>query len=421
MPGRGRPEGGGGPAQSLPLCGVRVLELARNVAGPFAAMILAELGADVVKVEHPAGGDDARQWGPPFWGGETPTFLALNRNKRSITLDLHEPGARPVLERLLAASDVVLESFRPGVLDRLGYGFAWAGALNPRVVYCSVTPYGDRGPRRDRPGYDPLMQASGGVMSVTGEPGRPPVRCGVSVIDMGTAMWAAIAILAALGERRASGRGRRIVASLYETALMWMTYHLAAYWAGGAPPQRAGSGTPMIAPYEAFATRDGYLVIAAGNDRLFGLLCRVLGHPEWARDGRFLRNEDRVRHRETLHAALEAVTRTWTAGELAGALDRAGVPASPICSAAEVAADPQALALGIFQAAPHPAIPDFRSVGLPVLLDGERPPLRRCPPARGEHTEEILAELGFAPEEIGALLRSPAVAGAGASARTPGG
>ncbi len=407
--------------RDLPLRGVRVLELARNVAGPFAAMILAELGADVVKVEHPAGGDDARQWGPPFWGGETPTFLALNRNKRSITLDLHDPGARPVLERLLAASDVVLESFRPGALDRLGYGYAWAGALNPRVVYCSVTPYGDRGPLRDRPGYDPLMQASGGVMSVTGEPGRPPVRCGVSVIDMGTAMWAAIAVLAALGERRASGRGRRIVASLYETALMWMTYHLTSYWASGAPPQRAGSGTPMIAPYEAFATQDGYLVIAAGNDRLFGLLCGVLGHPEWTRDDRFLRNEDRVRNREVLHAAIEAVSRTWTAGDLAGALDRAGVPASPIRSAAEVARDPQALALGIFQAASHPGIPDFRSVGLPVLLDGERPPLRRCPPARGEHTREILAELGFAPEEICALVRSPAVAGAGTSARAPGG
>ncbi len=407
-------------ASDLPLRGVRVLELARNVAGPFATMILAELGADVVKVEHPVGGDDARQWGPPFWGGESPTFLALNRNKRSITLDLHEPGARPVLERLLGTSDVLVESFRPGFLDRLGYGYAWAASHTPRIVYCSITPYGDRGPLRDRPGYDPLMQARGGVMSVTGEPGRPPVRCGISVIDMGTGMWAAIAILAALGQRRATGRGQRIVTSLYETTLMWMAYHLASYWASGVAPSRVGSGTVMIAPYEAVATRDGHLVIAAGNDRLFGRLCQVLGHPEWARDDRFLRNEDRVRHRDALHATIEAVSRTWTTQELADALDRAGVPASPISSAAEVAADPQALALGIFQSAPHRTIPGFLSVGLPVLLDGVRPPLRRCPPVRGEHTAEVLAELRFSPEEIEALLRSAAVSGPGASERGSG-
>lgn len=402
-------------SSDLPVRGVRVLELARNVAGPFATMILAELGADVVKVEHPGGGDDARQWGPPFWSGETPTFLALNRNKRSITLDLHEPSARPVLERLLGTSDVLVESFRPGFLDRLGYGYAWAASHTPRIVYCSITPYGDRGPLRDRPGYDPLMQARGGVVSVTGAPGRPPVLCGISVIDMGTGMWAAIAILAALGQRRAAGRGQRIVTSLYETTLMWMAYHLASYWASGVAPSRVGSGTVMIAPYEAFATRDGHLGIAAGNDRLFGRLCQALGHPEWAGDDRFLRNEDRVRNRDALHATIEAVSRTWTAQELADALDRAGVPASPISSAAEVAADPQALALGIFQSAPHPTIPGFLSMGLPVLLDGVRPPLRRCPPARGEHTAEVLAELRFTPEEIDALLCSAAVAGRGVS------
>ncbi len=404
----------------LPLAGVRVLDFTRNVAGPFATMILGELGADVVKIEPPAVGDDARQWGPPFWGGETPTFLALNRNKRSVTLGIKDSGARPALDRLAAVSDVVVESARPQVMDRLGYGYAWASARNPRVIYCSITPYGDRGPLQDRPGYDPLMQAYGGLMSVTGEPGRPPVRSGTSLVDMGTGMWAVIAIMAALLQRGETGAGQRIVTSLYETALMWMTYHLTAYWASGVAPQRVGSGTTMIAPYEAFATRDGYLVIAAGNDRLFARLCGALGRPEWTTDERFARNADRVRNREALHALIETRTRTWAAGELAAALDAVGVPASPIRSADEVAADPQALALGIFQTVTHPAIPRLMSVGLPFLLGGDRPPLRRHPPAHGEHTREVLTELGLPPEEIEMLIASPATGTPRASTAGPG-
>lgn len=394
-------------SESLPLTGVRVLDFTRNVAGPFGTMILAELGADVVKIEPPEGGDDARAWGPPFWGGETPTFLALNRNKRSVSVDLKDPAARPVLDRLAAVCDVAVESARPGVMDRLGYGYEWASGINPGIIYCSITPFGDRGPLRDRPGYDPLMQASSGLMSMTGEPDRPPVRSGTSLVDMGTGMWAVIAIMAALAQRRATGVGQRIVTSLYETALMWMTYHLAAYWASGTVPRRVGSGTPMIAPYEAFATRDGHLVIAAGNDRLFARLCETLGQPDWAADARFLRNADRVTNREALHAQIEGRTATWTTRDLAEALDRMGVPASPILSTREVAADPQALALGIVQTIAHPTIPALQSLGLPLLLGGVRPPLRRHPPTLGEHTREVLAELGFGPEQIASLGTSP--------------
>lgn len=394
-------------SESLPLTGVRVLDFTRNVAGPFGTMILAELGADVVKIEPPEGGDDARAWGPPFWGGETPTFLALNRNKRSVSVDLKDPAARPVLDRLAAVCDVAVESARPGVMDRLGYGYEWASGINPGIIYCSITPFGDRGPLRDRPGYDPLMQASSGLMSMTGEPDRPPVRSGTSLVDMGTGMWAVIAIMAALAQRRATGVGQRIVTSLYETALMWMTYHLAAYWASGTVPRRVGSGTPMIAPYEAFATRDGHLVIAAGNDRLFARLCETLGQPDWAADARFLRNADRVTNREALHAQIEGRTAMWTTRDLAEALDRMGVPASPILSTREVAADPQALALGIVQTIAHPTIPALQSLGLPLLLGGVRPPLRRHPPTLGEHTREVLAELGFGPEQIASLGTSP--------------
>jgi formyl-CoA transferase/CoA:oxalate CoA-transferase len=379
---------------TLPLDGVRVLDLTRNLAGPYAAMILAELGADVVKVESPDG-DDTRQWGPPFWDGEAPVFLAANRNKRSIVLDLRTDGARAAMDGLCRRSDVVLESFRPDALEWLGYGYAWARSLNPRVVYCSVTPYGDGGPLRDRPGYDPLIQAFSGIMSVTGEPERTPVRVGVSVIDMGTGMWAAMSVLAALLQRGRDGRGRRIVTSLYETGLAWMSYHLASHWGDGAVPERHGSGASMIVPYQAFPTSDGHLMIAAPNDGLFGRFCAALGHPEWADDPRFAHNPDRVAHREELTALIGSATVTRTTDDLAASLQAAGVACSPIRDAAGAARDPQTLASGMVQALDHPSVGGFRSVGLPFLIDGERPPLRRPPPGLGEHQAEVLQELGL--------------------------
>jgi crotonobetainyl-CoA:carnitine CoA-transferase CaiB-like acyl-CoA transferase len=382
-------------AAGLPLDGTRVLDLTRNLAGPYAAMILGELGADVVKVEHPDGGDDTRHWGPPFWGGEGPVFLAANRNKRGIVLDLRTEEAREPMARLVGRSDVLLESFRPGAFDRLGYGYDWARGLNPGLLFCSITPYGEGGPLGDRPGYDPLIQAFAGIMSVTGEPGRAPVRAGVSVIDMATGMWAALSVLAALLQRREDGRGRRIVTSLYETGLAWMTYHLATFWAGGEAPGALGSAATLIVPYQAFATADGHLMIAAPNDALFGRLCDVLGHPEWAADVRFAHNPDRVARREELTALIGECTAGRATAGLAAALDAAGVPCSPIRDAAAAAGDPQTAALGIVQELDHPRIPGFRSLGLPFLLDGRRPPLRRPPPALGQHQAEVLEELGL--------------------------
>ncbi|HEY4027615.1 MAG TPA: CoA transferase [Candidatus Dormibacteraeota bacterium] len=379
---------------ALPLDGVRVLDLTRNLAGPYAAMILGELGADVVKVESPDG-DDTRQWGPPFWGTEGPVFLAANRNKRSIVLDLKTEAARVAMDRLTRRSDVLLESFRPGSIDRLGYGYEWARAVNPRLVYCSITPYGDRGPLHDRPGYDPLLQAFSGIMSVTGEPDRPPVRVGVSVIDMGTGMWAAMSVLAALLQRGQDGRGRRIVTALYETGLAWMSYHLASYWANGAAPGRLGSGASSIVPYQAFPTRDGDLMIAAPNDGLFGRLSEALGHAEWATDPRFLHNRDRVERRQEVTDLIAGATAGRDTEELGAALEVAGVPCSPIRDAAGAANDPQTLALGMVQELAHPVIEGFRSLGLPFLIDGERPPLRRPPPGLGEQQAEVMQELGL--------------------------
>ncbi len=379
---------------TLPLDGVNVLDLTRNVAGPYAAMILADLGADVVKVESPEG-DDTRQWGPPFWDGESPVFLAANRNKRSIVLDLRTGDAREALERLCRRADVLVESFRPGALERLGYGYGWARSLNPGLVYCSITPYGDHGPLRDLPGYDPLLQAFTGIMSVTGEPDQAPVRLGVSAIDMGTGMWAAMSVLAALLQRRRDGRGRRIVTSLYETGLAWMSYHLANFWASGEAPGRYGSGASMIVPYQAFPTADGHLMIAAPNDGLFARLCSALGHPEWTADPRFAHNPERVEHREALTSLIGGATAGRETDDLAAALQASGVPCSPIRDAAGAAGDEQTAALGIVQALDHPAIEGFRSLGLPFLIDGERPPLRRPPPGLGEHQAEVLDELGF--------------------------
>ena len=384
---------------ALPLDGLHVLDLTRNLAGPYAAMILGELGADVVKVESPDGGDDTRHWGPPFWGGEGPVFLAANRNKRSIALDLRTAEAGEVMTRLTRRADVLMESFRPGAIDRLGYGYEWARSVNPGLVYCSITPYGDRGPLRDRPGYDPLLQAFAGIMSVTGEPGRVPVRVGVSVIDMGTGMWAAMSVLAALFQRREDGRGRRIVTSLYETGLAWMSYHLATYWAGGEAPGRYGSAASLIVPYQAFPTRDGHLMVAAPNDGLFVRLCGALGHPEWAQDQRFAHNPDRVEHRGELTALIESATAACDTEGLAAALLAAGVPCSPIRDAAQAAGEPHGRALGMVQELDHPAIEGFRSLSLPFLVDGERPPLRRRPPGLGEHQAEVLEELGLRHEQ----------------------
>ncbi|MBI4171435.1 MAG: CoA transferase [Actinobacteria bacterium] len=378
----------------LPLAGVRVLDLTSSLAGPTCTEILAALGADVVKVEHPGRGDEARDWGPRFFEGGSVMFFAANAGKRSVGLDLKSAAGLDVVLRLADGAAVVVQSLRPGTAERLGFGPGALRARNPGLVYCTIGAFGHTGPLAAEPGYDPLMQAAAGIMSVTGEPDRPPVRVGVSLIDIGTGVWAALAIVAALHE----GGGRTLDLSLYETALSLLPYQLTAVLAGEPVPERQGSAFPLIVPYQVFATADGQLMIVAGNDRLFTALCDVLGADELASDPRFATNPLRVGHRDELIALLEQLIAGRATAELLDRLRAAGVPASPVLDVANVAAHEQTRALGILQ-----ELDGHETVAPPVSVDGERVRFRSPPPLVGQHTAEVLAQAGYAEAEIADL------------------
>jgi crotonobetainyl-CoA:carnitine CoA-transferase CaiB-like acyl-CoA transferase len=374
-----------------PLAGITVVEIGHSVAAPYAGFILSELGAEVIKVENPNGGDYARGWGPPFWDGTATAYHALNRGKNGITVDFAKAEEVARLKRLvLDRADAVIQNLRAGVMDRHGLGAEELTAQKPELIYCDLGAFGGGGPLSDKPGYDPLMQAFAGIMSVTGEGGdRPPIRVGVSIIDMGSGMWATIGILAALFERSRTGRGAAVATSLYETALAWMSVPLAAYGANREVRKPQGSGAVEIVPYQCFATRDGWLMIAAGNDNLFRKLCAAVSAPDLAQDPRFVSNSDRVRNREILVPLIEAITRQWPVKELMTALDIAGIPNAPLQNVAEVSAHPQTAAVGILQTGPDGALP---TVGVPLTFDGRRSAYERPAPELGEHNDAILAD-----------------------------
>lgn len=375
-------------SSTTPLEGLCVVEIGHSVAAPYAGMILAELGAEVVKVENPQGGDAARGWGPPFSEGTATCFHAFNRGKRGITIDLADPAEVQSLRRLvLERADVLLSNLKFGALDRYGLAAEALLAEKPGLVYCSIGAFGTRGPLRERPGYDPMMQAYGGLMSLLGEEGRPPVRVGVSIIDIATGLWAAVGILSALCERDRTGRGGVVDASLFETTLAWMTLPIVTYLANGEVPKRFGSGIEQIVPYQAFAAADGHIMVAAGNDNLFRRLASAIGRPGLAEDARFRTNADRVANRAALIAILDDIFAAEPIAAWGERLEAAGIPNGPIQSVDQVVADPQTGALGMIQQIAGSAV---KLIGLPLSFDGTRPPLKKLAPRLGEDNRAIL-------------------------------
>ncbi|MES2227918.1 MAG: CoA transferase [Pseudomonadota bacterium] len=391
------------------LKGITVLDLTQNIAGPFCTQLLGDFGADVIKVERPVGGDDARKWLSPASHGIGTAFLAVNRNKRSVGIDIATPQGLAVVRRLADRADVLVHAVRPGSLEARGLGYDDLQKSNPRLVYCAVSAFGESGPLARDPGYDPLIQAFTGIMSVTGHPDRPPARAGVSVIDMGTGMWAFIGILAALYQRKETGSGARVATSLMETGVNWMSIFLTHYMGGNFIGQRLGDVTPMTSPYEAFRTSDGAVLITAGNDKLFAAVCNALGLPALASDPRFVSNVLRVANRPALHALLEERISRMNAADCVALLREAGAPCSTINSVDAVEANEQVAAMRMIRPLPAPHVPDFRTVDLPVAIDGEKASLRHAPPLLAAHTDEVLQWAGYSAAEIASLKASGAV------------
>ena len=386
------------------LHGIRVVELSTSIAGPTAGQLLADLGAEVIKIERIGAGDDTRRWGPPFWNGVSTAFLGMNRGKKSLEIDYKDPRGAEILTELIASADVLVQNLRPGALAKAGFGWEQVRELNPRLVYCDMTGYGPDGPMKDAPAYDPLLQAYTGIVSLMPTTDSGPARVPLSILDKGTGNWAVIGILDALRRRDQTGRGSHIGVSLLNTALDWAAPSLMSTRAGSPPRGNLGSGHPGVVPYGAFPATDGWMFISAGNQALWLRLLDALGAPELdAREG-FGANPERAARRAEVNAALSEVTGKFSRAELTERLEKAGVPHAPIQTMPEVLEDPQVAALDGIGQAPHPDVPGFEVVKLPVKIDGAQPPVAAAPPLLGADTTAVLAALGKTPEEIAGLL-----------------
>jgi crotonobetainyl-CoA:carnitine CoA-transferase CaiB-like acyl-CoA transferase len=392
------------------LSGCHVVDLTQNVAGPFCTQILGDFGAEVIKVERPRGGDDTRAWLPPSIGDQASIFLALNRNKKSICLDLDTAEGVQVMHKLVASADIVIHSFKPGSAEARGLGFNDLRRSRPDLIYCAISAFGENGPLRGMPGYDPLMQAFTGIMSVTGNPESDAVRVPVSLIDMGTGLWAALGIVGAALHRTRTGEGMLVGANLMDTGLSWMTVFIASYLATGTLPEKLGSAMAMTVPYELFPTSDGRVFIAAGNDRLFARVCEALGCPELAIDNRFDTNARRVVRRSQLHALLTARTTRMTTQAAVAALRKLGAPCSELNNLSQVLAHEQVAAAEMLMPLPVAGAPQHKAVALPLSLNGKRSTARMVPPGLGEHTDEVLSGRGFTAHQIGVMRQRGVIA-----------
>jgi crotonobetainyl-CoA:carnitine CoA-transferase CaiB-like acyl-CoA transferase len=388
-------------SNGAPLAGVRVLDLSRVLAGPYCSMVMADLGADVVKVERPGSGDPTRSWGPPFREGESAYYLCVNRGKRSVTVDLADPAGVEVVARLARAADVVIESFLPGGADRLGLGYAALAATNPRIVYASIAGYAPESADALRPGFDFAIQGEAGGMSITGEPDGPPLKVGVAIADITTGMFATIGTLAALRDVQVTGRGHHVQVSLFDSQLAWLANRGSDWLVGGEEPQRLGNAHPAIVPYEAFATSDGFVIVAIGTNEQFARFCAAAGLAGLAEDERYRSNALRVEHRLELVARLADAIRGQPTAEWLAILDAANVPGGPVRTIPEAFAHaPYAL-----MEHTHPLLGSVRTVRSPIGVDGSYHTAASAPPLLGQHTDEVLAELGYDDEARAALTR----------------
>jgi len=397
------------PSVAGSLADIRVLDLTRALSGPFATMILGDLGADVIKVEDVWHGDDTRRWGPPFQGDDAAYFLSVNRNKRGLSVNLKEPEGAEVVRRLAAGSDIMMENFRPGVAARLGLGYEQLSGQNPRLIYASISGYGQTGPSAGLPGYDAVAQAVSGIMSVTGEAGGEPVRSGTSLADIGAGMWALIGILAALHARETSGRGQLVDISLLDGQIAWLTYVAGKYFATGVTPGRYGSAHESLTPYQVFPTADDPLMVAVGSDGLWRRFTAVTGLDELTDDSRYATNPDRVQHRDTLIPRIIRALAARGCAEWTDLLNVAGVPAGPVHTVPAALEQPQVAARKMVAEIDHPVAGKLKTLGSPIKLSAQPASIRRPPPLLGQHTDEILAEAGYTAAEVTGLREADVV------------
>ena len=391
------------------LDGVTVLDLTRVLSGPYCTMMLADMGARVIKIEQPGKGDDTRAWGPPFQKGESAYFLSINRNKESITLNLKHPGGRRVLDALLEHADVLVENFRPGTLDRMGLGYADLAARRPDLVYCSISGFGQTGPRRREPGYDAVLQGEGGLMSITGPQDGPAYRLGVAIADIVSGMFSAYGVAVALLARHRTGRGQLVDVGMLDACAAVLTYQAGIYFANGTAPGRLGNRHPTITPYETLEAADGDLVVAVGNDQRWKTFCGVLGADELPDDPRFRTNKDRVAARDVLRPLLVERLRARPAAEWLKQLKAAGIPCGGVRDLAQVFSDPQTLERAMVLALDHPIPGTIRQLGVPIKLGDTPGAVRTPPPVLGQHTGAILGELGIADDEVAHLRADGAI------------